>query len=184
MQKPKVDDVGVVAKSSRLQNKSIAVAVSGGVGAVEVVKIIRELRRHGASVTAFMTPSSHRFVGEDALSWAADRMVVKEATFKVEYLETFDLVVVAPTTLNTLSKAALGLTDNVVSLLIASHLGAGRKALFVPAMNAVMKGHPVYQEYRDKLSQWGVKFLETEEEEGRMKMPTPEGVVEKVLEMM
>ncbi len=187
MQKSKMPskntDVGVKSKSTRLKDKRVAVAVSGGIGAVEVVKIIRELRRHGATVTAFMTPTASRFVGEDALSWAANRPVVKEASYEVEYLQEFDILLVAPTTLNTLSRAALGLTDNVVCLLIASHLGAKRPAIFVPAMNAVMKSHPLYTEYRKRLSSWGVKFLESEAEEDRMKMPSPEAVAEMVLEL-
>lgn len=187
MQKSKIarknTDVGVKSKSGRLKDKRIAVAVCGGIGAVEVVKIIRELRRHGADVTAFMTPSAARFVGEEALSWAANRPVVREASYEVEYLENFDLLVVAPTTLNTLSRAALGLSDNVVTLLIASHLGAKRPAVFVPAMNAAMKNHPLYAEYRKRLASWGVKFLESEEEEDRMKMPTPDAVAEMVLEL-
>ena len=177
-------DLGVSNKSQRLVGKRIAVAVCGGIGSVEVVKIIRELRRHGAEVTAFMTPSAQRFVGPDALSWAAHRPVVKEATYEVEYLEAFDLVIVAPTTLNTLSKAALGLTDNVVLLLIASHLGAKRPMILVPAMNAAMKNHPVYGEYRARLTNWGVKFLETDEVEDRMKMPTPEAVAQSAMELV
>jgi phosphopantothenoylcysteine decarboxylase/phosphopantothenate--cysteine ligase len=180
---PKNVDLGVKAKSSRLSGKNVAVAVSGGIGAVEVVKIIRELRRHGAKVTSFMTPSAGRFIGEDALSWASNRAVVKEGSYEVEYLEPFDILVVAPITLNTLSKASLGITDNVVGLLIASHLGAKRPALFVPAMNATMKAHPVYADYCKRLISWGVDFLESEEEEDRMKMPSPEAVLKRVLEL-
>lgn len=179
-----IRDTGVQSKSNRLQGRRLAVAVCGGIGAVEVVKIIRELRRHGASVVPFMTPSSQRFVGRDALAWAAGVEVVAEASPNVEYLEPFDLVVVAPATLHSVAKAALALTDNVVALLLASHLGAGKRTLFVPAMNAAMKQHPRYAQYREQLTAWGSVFLETAEEEDRMKMPTPEQLVEKVLEIL
>lgn len=175
-----LNDTGVQIKSERFKDKRIAVAVCGGIGAVEVVKIIRELRRHGATVTAFMTPSSLRFVGKDAVSWATQKAAIVEASHEVEYLDPFDLLLVVPATLHTISKAALALTDNVVSLLIASHLGNRGKTLFVPAMNLAMKQHPRYDEYRGLLRQWGVEFLESTDDEDRMKVPEPHAIVEKV----
>lgn len=179
-----IRDTGVTSKSDRLQGKQIAVAICGGIAAVEVVKIIRELRRHGAVITPFMTPSSSRFVGPDAIAWAASRPVIFEAGPQVEYLMPFDLVLVAPATLNTITKAALALTDNVVSLLLASEVGRGGKLLFVPAMNAVMKAHPRYSEFKKQLETWGSVFLESDLEEDRLKIPSPETIAEKVIALL
>lgn len=179
-----VKDTGVSPKSDRLEGKRIAVAVCGGIAAVEVVKIIRELRRHGAKITPFMTPSSSRFIGPDALSWAAETGVIAESSAQVEYLKEYDLVLVCPATLNTIAKAALALTDNVVSLLIASQIGAKRKVLMVPAMNLAMLEHPAYGEYRARLEAWGVNFLQLPCEEGRLKIPSFEAVANRVLEIL
>ena len=51
----RLSDRAVKLKSAALKGQQIAVAVCGGVASVEVVKIIRELRRYQASVTAFFT---------------------------------------------------------------------------------------------------------------------------------
>ena len=167
-------DLSVSPKSTRLKGKRLAMAVCGGIGAVEVVKIIRELRRHGAEVFPFMTPSAGGFITPLSVSWAAGREVASESGYEANHLTPFDLVIVAPATLNTIAKAALALADNSVGLLLASHIGGRKPVLFVPAMNAGMKRHPEFENYRQKLESWGGHFLVPEEEEDRLKMPTPE----------
>lgn len=168
-----IPDRGILSKSKGLKDLKVAFAVCGGIGSVESVKMIRELRRRGARVQAFMTPSAARFITAFSLEWATEHPVFTEETSEAEHLREFDLVVVAPATLNTISKSALGIADNVVLLLIASHLGAKRKALFVPTMNAQMWQHPLFPIYSQTLKGWGAEFLESKEEEGRIKMPDP-----------
>lgn len=180
---PKLKDTGVRAKSSGLAKKRIAVAVCGGIASVEVIKIIRELRRHGAEVRAFYSPEVKKFITELPVAWASQAPVCTDADAEVLYLENFDLVLVAPATLNTISKATLALTDNVVTLLIACQLGKKGALLFVPTMNSDLQNHPLYGEYRWKLESWGAKFLESLEVEDRIKMPSPEEVAEVVVKM-
>jgi phosphopantothenoylcysteine decarboxylase / phosphopantothenate---cysteine ligase len=178
-----VKDLGVDAKSDRLKQKRIALGICGGIGAVEIVRVAREARRHGAEVTAFFTPSVENFVTALSVEWACNRPVVRELGADVSHLETFDIVVIAPATLNTISKAALGLSDNPVTLLIAGQLGKKAPLLFVPTMNSVLWSHPVYPEYRKRLENWGAHFLETPNEENRVKMPEPEILVERVIQL-
>jgi phosphopantothenoylcysteine decarboxylase / phosphopantothenate---cysteine ligase len=175
-------DKGVSSKSTRLSGKRIAFGVCGGIGAVEVVKIIRELRRHGAEVHPFLTPSVQKFVTALSIEWAAGRAPVLEADAQVDHLEDFDLMIVAPATLNTISKAALGLADNAVTLAIAGQLGGNRKLLLYPTMNDKLRAHPRYESALRELEGWGARFPEAPEEEGRRKMPSPEQVAEAALE--
>ena len=67
----RIADKGVEIRSGKLAGKRIGLGVCGGIGAVEVVKIIREMRRHGAVVTPFLTPSVKEFVTALSLEWAA-----------------------------------------------------------------------------------------------------------------
>jgi phosphopantothenoylcysteine decarboxylase / phosphopantothenate---cysteine ligase len=164
-------DRGVETRSTRLQDYRVAVAICGGIACVEAVKIIREIRRHGAEVRPFFTPGVTRFMTPLPVEWASSNKVVQEETAAVEYLDPFDAVLVAPATLNTISKSALGLTDNVVTLLIGTQLGRKGRVLFVPTMNLEMAAHPLYDEYKSRLESWGANFFETREEEGRWKMP-------------
>lgn len=171
-------DKSVEKKSDLLSGQEIAVAICGGIGAVEIVKIIRELRRHGANVTPFMSKGAERFITPLSVGWAADRPAVVELTAEVEYLKPFQVVLVAPATLNTLNKSAQGVADTVVTLLIATQISKRGSVLFVPAMNAEMASHPLYQSNLEKLSSWGCRFYEGKETEWRYKMPEPEKLVE------
>ena len=52
------DDLQVENISNYLAGKSIALCVTGGIASIESPKIARQLRRHGADVTAYMTHSA------------------------------------------------------------------------------------------------------------------------------
>jgi phosphopantothenoylcysteine decarboxylase / phosphopantothenate---cysteine ligase len=169
-----IKDTGVERKSHALDGKRIAFGVCGGIGAVETVKLMRELRRHGAELTTFLTPSATRFITELSLAWASQGPVIREAGADVDHLDNYDLAVIAPLTLNTLSKFALGITDSAVALMVAGQLGRRGKVAVVPAMNAQLQSHPLYGTYRALLEKWGVVFFASPEEEGRLKMPDPE----------
>lgn len=173
-------DLGVSIKSQKLLGKRVAFCVCGGIGAVQTVKLIRELRRHGADVTPFLTPQVSLFITPLSVGWAAGKPAHSDVGQDVEHLDPFDLVVVAPATLNTIAKAALGLADNVVTLIIASQLGRKGAILFVPAMNLQLQSHPSYAGHKSRLSDWGVRFFECPPEEGRLKMPTPEALIESI----
>lgn len=180
----KINDRGVHTKSSALKNKKIGVAICGGIASVESVKIIRELRRYEADVTAFYTPEVKKFITELPVEWASGKKVVTEAQAEVDHLENYDLVVVVPATWNTIAKSALGIADNVVTLLVASHLGKKGKCLFVPAMNLSLQQHPLFETYKSTLESWGAEFLISSVEEERIKVPTPEEVALKVVAVM
>jgi len=180
----KLSDRGVKSKSEKLIGRRIGIGVCGGIGAVEVIKIIRELRRHGAEVTPFFTPGVTDFITELSVEWAAERKVVSRIGAGVDHLQTFHLVIVAPATLNTLSKCALGITDNPVTILVASQFGRNAPLLFVPTMNLDLKRHPLYEEYRNRLRSWGAEFFESEEDEDRLKMPAPETLAVRAIEML
>lgn len=182
--KPKrIADRGVRFKSEALLGKKIAVAVSGGIASVESIKIIRELRRHKAEVVAFFTPDVLKFITELPVEWASGNKVITDAKAEVDHLEEFDLVLVVPATLNTLSKAALGLADNVVTLLIASQIGKGAPLVLIPTMNSVLKAHPVFEKYQAELESWGAEFLISDEEEDRFKIPSHDVIADKVLKI-
>lgn len=178
-----MNDTSVIAVSNRLLDAKIAVGICGGIGAVEVVKIIRELRRHGAEIEPFMTPSSTHFITELSVEWAAAKSVVTSIGPKVEHLNDYAMLVVVPATLHTISKCALGICDNALTLLAATHFARRRPALFVPAMNAVLKDHPLYSKYCSQLREWGVSFLESKLEEEKMKVPAPSDVASQVIEL-
>ena len=51
-------DTDVESRGSSLSGKRVLLGVSGGIAAVETVRLARELRRHGALVSVMMTHSA------------------------------------------------------------------------------------------------------------------------------
>jgi phosphopantothenoylcysteine decarboxylase / phosphopantothenate---cysteine ligase len=175
-------DRHVESKSSRLLSKRIAFGVCSAIGSVEVVRIVRELRRHGAEVTVFMNPDTELFVGKMSLEWASGRPVVDALTAQVDGLEAFDIVVIAPLTLNSLVKLSLGLCDGPVTMVAASQLGRRGLMLLYPTMHGSLHSHPAFDKAVHTLTEWGVQVVCASEEEGRLKMPSPEILAAAVLE--
>ena len=160
---------------------SIALAVCGGIAAVESVKLARELRRHGALLTPFLSPTATDFIGAAALEWACDKAPIQKPRPSVDHLEAFDLVLVAPATLNSMAKAAAAISDNVVLLLLASQFGRRAPVIFVPTMNEQLAHHPHFSEIKKRLEGWGATFTVPTEAEGRWKMPDAEALVKQIL---
>lgn len=179
-----IQDRSVSAVSTELKEKKIALAICGGIGATEVVKIARELRRHGATLEAFMSPQAKQFITPLSVEWACATKPIMRAGAKVEYLETFDAVLVVPATLHTVSKAALGLSQTVVDLVIANQLGSHKKVFFVPAMNQQLWEHPSLPESQKRLESWGAVFYPVKEEESRIKVPDSKILVKWFIEKM
>lgn len=171
-------DLSVDLLSKALAGKKIALAISGGIGATETVKIAREIRRHGGSLRAFLSPEARKFITPLSVEWATLEKPVLKAGPKVEYLETFDAVLVCPATLHTLAKSALALAQNVVDLVIANQLGSGGAVFMVPAMNQQLWQHPALESHLEKLKTWGAQIYPMEEEEGRIKVPEAKALVQ------
>ena len=73
------DDLKVELRSTALKGMKVAICVGGGIAAIEVPRVARELRRMGASVRVCATENALRFVGRDALEWASTHPVVVHA---------------------------------------------------------------------------------------------------------
>ena len=71
-------DLQVDRVGDRLDGRTVALCVTGGIAAVESVKLIRHLRREGAQVNVYATPDALKFVGRSALEWAAAKPIVSE----------------------------------------------------------------------------------------------------------
>lgn len=179
-----INDTDIRNKALLLKGKTIAIAVTGGIGAVEVIKIIREFRRLGATVFPFLTKSAKYFVTPLSVSWAADREAVISLKNGSRHLDDYSAVLVVPATLNTIIKASLGISDTVVTLLIAAQFGKKVPVFFVPSMHIHLKNHPGYESSKKTLESWGSFFLEKEPQEDRLKIPSAQEIVSFVLKYL
>ncbi len=179
------------AKSDRLKGRKIVLCVTGSVAAVKSPEIARELMRYGAEVYAVMTPMAQRIIHPYLLEWATGNPVVTELTGEVEHVtlagdhpERADLILVAPSTANTIGKVACGIDDTPVTTVLTTGIGAGVPVIIAPAMHQSMYNHPIVRENIKRLEAIGVEVMMPRVEEGKAKIPETEEIVERVLERL
>lgn len=169
-------------KTGKLQGRRIALCVTGSVAAIEAPKLARELRRHGAEVTCYMTRAALEYgVPAKVMEWAAGRKVILELTGGVEHLEPYDLTVVYPATANTICKIASGIADNPVTTLCAAT--PPTKLAVAPAMNLKLYQNPALRESLEKLACRGAAILKPRIEEGAAKIVPVEEAVDHIIRL-
>ncbi|MSQ78950.1 MAG: bifunctional phosphopantothenoylcysteine decarboxylase/phosphopantothenate--cysteine ligase CoaBC [Flavobacteriaceae bacterium] len=147
-----------------LQGKRILLGVSGSIAAYKTPLLVRLLVNAGAEVQVILSESAKDFVTPLTLSTVSNRPVfsafVKNDTGEwanhVELGLWADLVLIAPTSANTLAKLAHGLCDN---LLMATCLSARCAVAISPAMDLDMYAHKATQTNFEKLEKLGYKII-------------------------
>ena len=170
-------DVDVVSHGNSLEGKRILLGITGGIAAVESVRLGRELRRHGAEIHVIMTKAATKVITPLAVSWATQSPVDVEWSGDMPQLDGFDAILVAPATRNTLSKHANGVMDSPLSMAIAAGTGNRTPILVVPSMHDDLFDDPVTTDLLDIIRNRGCSVLISESEEGRRKQPSPEDIV-------
>jgi len=160
-----------------LKGRRVLIGVTGGIAAYKVAYLVRELKRSGACVRVVMTPFAQNFIssltfevlsGEKVyVDWSEDPLA------HINLARWAEVFLIAPCTVNTLSKLAMGIGDN---LLTATALAWEGTMLVAPAANTVMYKNPAAVENISRLKKMGVHIIEPEwgrlacEEEGEGKL--------------
>ena len=175
-------------KGDSLKGKKIVLCVTGSVAAIKSPEIARELMRLGAEVYTVMTPMAQKIIHPYMMEWSTGNPVVTELTGEIEHVtlggehdNRADLVLVAPSTANTIGKAATAIDDTPVTTLLTTAIGAGIPIIIAPAMHASMYKHPIVVENIGKLESIGVEVLMPRFEEEKAKIPGTEEIVEAVV---
>ncbi len=142
----------------------IIVGVSGGIAAYKTPMLVRRLREAGAEVQAVMTANARQFVTATTLQAVSGRPVrdslwdaaAEAAMGHIELARWADLIVIAPTTADTLSRLAAGRADDLLSTL---RLASRAPVLLAPAMNNVMWDHPATRRNLRRLTEDGCTIL-------------------------
>ena len=147
-----------------LSGKNILIGITGGIAAYKVYELIRKLTKEGANVRVVLTPSALDFVTPTVLSTLTGNTPYWEWDYKkplihIELAKWADVFLVAPATINTISKLANGIADN---LLTATWFACDKPKLLAPAANTVMFTDPIVQENLKKLQKVGVEIIPTE----------------------
>jgi len=179
------------SRSKELQGKKIILCITGSVAAIKSTEVARELMRRGADVYAVMTKAAQQIVHPDMVEWATGNPVVTELTGQIEHVtyagehrNRADLILVAPSTANTIGKVAAGIDDTPVTTTLTTGIGAGIPVIIAPAMHASMYKHPIVLENIEKLRRIGVTVLMPRMEEGKAKIPDTEEIVQAVVDRL
>ncbi|MCS6876482.1 MAG: bifunctional phosphopantothenoylcysteine decarboxylase/phosphopantothenate--cysteine ligase CoaBC [Aquificaceae bacterium] len=143
---------------------NILLGVSSSIAIYKACELTRELRKAGHRVRVVLSPFSERFIsrltfealsGEKAYAdWEDDPLL------HINLPRWSDLFLIAPCSVNTLSKIALGIGDNLLTTCALSHKGT---LMLAPAGNVEMFKNPAVQENLKRLRHSGVLIIEPEE---------------------
>lgn len=177
--------------SNVLEGKKITLCVTGSVAAVECVALSRKLMRHGAEVYTVMSKSGTEIIHPYLLEWATGNPVITELTGQIEHITLagkheghVDLVLIAPSTANTIGKVANGIDDTPVTTTVSSAIGAKIPVIIVPAMHESMYDHPAVIENIEKLKSMGIEVVSPRMEEAKAKIPDVDTIVDTVLRVL
>ena len=175
-------------KGDALKGRRIILCVTGSVAAIKSPEIARELMRLGAEVFTVMTQMAQKIIHPYMMEWSTGNPVVTELTGQIEHVtyggdhpDRADLVLVAPSTANTIGKAAAAIDDTPVTTLLTTAIGAGIPIIIAPAMHASMYRHPLVMENVRKLQSIGVEVLMPRLEEEKAKIPGTEEIIAAVV---
>lgn len=172
-----------------LQDKHIALGITGSIAAYKSALLVRLLKKAGAQVQVVMSPSALDFITPLTLATLADRPVKSDFTEDgdagtwsnhVDVGLWADAFVVAPCSANTLAKMATGVCDN---FLLACYLSAKCPVFVAPAMDRDMFLHGTTADNLETLLGFGNRIVEPGDGElasglhGKGRMAEPEDIL-------
>ncbi len=177
-------DLDVVPVGASLQGRRILLGVTGGIAAVDTVRVARELRRHGAEVLTVMTRSAQDVITPLAVRWATDGTVVTGWEGDMAQLDGVDGVLVAPATRTTLAAHVHGLQHGPLLMAMSAARARGTPLLVVPSMHHDLADDPVTEDLVEAIRAQGASVLWGPSEEGRRKTPDHIGMVARLCHLV
>ncbi len=166
-----------------LAQKTIVLAVSGSIAAVNTIALAHALRRRGAVVQAVMSEAASRIIHPDALTYATGRETITALSGMVEHVHycgdtgIADLLLIAPCTANTIGKIAHGIDDTTVTTFATTAIGRQMPIVVVPAMHYAMFRHSGVVKNLHTLQDFGITIINPRIEEEKAKIATTDEIV-------
>ncbi len=175
-----------------LKGKKIILGVTGSIAAYKAATLVRLLVKQGAEVKVVMTPYAKEFITPVTMATLSKNTVLCDFfnhddgawNSHVDLGLWADVILIAPTTANTMAKMAHGICDN---LLLTTYLSAKCPVIHAPAMDLDMFKHPATLRNMEILRSYGDTFIEPSSGElasglfGKGRMEEPENIVEKLV---
>ncbi len=141
---------------SILKDKSVVLAVTGGIAAYKSAELARMFMTEGATVRVVMTKSACRFITPLTFQTLTTSPVVSDMwdantpldIGHISLADWADVVVIAPATANIIGKIASGIADDFLSTFL---MAGCAPVVICPAMNVNMYANTIVQENLAKL---------------------------------
>lgn len=137
------------------------VIVCGSPPAGRVGQLVRLAQAQQWDVCVIATPDGRKFIDEPDLVRLTGHPV--RSSYKQpgepDVLPAPDAFVVAPATVNTINKWAVGITDTLALGLLVEGQTKGLPIVAVPYTNAAMATHPAFRQSLERLRSWDVTVL-------------------------
>ena len=177
-------DTDVEVRGSSLIGRHVLLGVTGGIAAVDTVRLARELRRHGAEVSVIMTPSAQEIITPMAVRWASQGEVITDWDGDLSALSGFDAVLVTPATRNLIASFVHGLMNGPLLMALSAARGRGCPIMMVPSMHNDLANDPVTEDLVFQCVKQGVQVLWGAEEEGKRKTPNHVEIVARLANLV
>jgi phosphopantothenoylcysteine synthetase/decarboxylase len=144
-----------------MSDRVLYVIACGAPPAREVATLVSLAQEQGWTVCVLATPSGRKFVDDSKLEQLTGYPVRSEykEPGTPDVLPPPDAIVVAPATVNTMNKWALGICDTLVLGILVEAIGKELPVVALPFTNRAHAAHPAFTENIGKLRSWGVTVL-------------------------
>ncbi len=140
----------------------ILLIITGSIAVTKCSEILNELKKNKLKVNCILTNNAKKLLNINKLSKQISGNIYTDASEKKEKMlhinlsRDNDLIVVCPSTANTIAKFANGYGDNLASTTL---LASNKPIIFIPAMNTMMWNNPVNKRNIEYLKSIGIDFI-------------------------
>lgn len=170
-------------------SKNIILAITGGISAYKSAVFARLLVKSNYNVRVIMTQGAKAFITPLTLQALTGNPVhtslldetAEAGMGHIELAKWADLIVIAPTSANTLARLAVGMADDLLATVC---LATTAPILLAPAMNQQMWANKAVQNNISKLKEIGYQIIEPDNgvqacgDVGAGRLPEPESLFE------
>jgi len=174
-----IRDTDVEISGSSLAGLRIVLGISGGIAAVDTVRLARELRRHGAELTVIMTQSAQNIITPLAVRWASQCEVITDWDGDLSALDEFDGILVAPATRNLMAGFVHGLNNGPLLMALSAARGRGTATMLIPSMHSDLAADPITDDLVAEVRKHGADVVWGPNVEGKQKTPPHDEIVAK-----
>ena len=147
-----------------LNEKKILLIISGGIAAYKILDLIRNLKKKNCEIKTILTESAKEFVTSLSIASLSQNKVYENKfdlnnEIEMDHIALSrwcDVILIAPTTANLISRLASGSADDFISTVISS---SNKDIFLVPAMNVEMWNNPATAENVRTLLKYKYKFI-------------------------